>query len=87
MIHTGIKLHQLLDAIDYNRETTLEKIQVCKPNSDWEEYDEVLASSALLLPLYQAEVTTIQAIEEDVIRIDIDWASLNLYGWAERKEE
>ena len=83
-----IKLWQLLDLIDYNRESTTEKIQIMRPNGDgWDDVDEVTVSSSLLLPIYKAEVTTIGMPEKDVIRVSIDWDALNLYGWAERKEE
>ncbi len=84
----GIKLWQLLDAIDYNRDSATEKIQICRPNGDgWDDVDEVSTSSALLLPIYKAEIKEIGAVEENVIRVSIDWDSLNVYGWEERKEE
>lgn len=84
-----VKLKHLLDLIDYNRESPNERIQVVKPNSDWDEIDEVGTASALLLPLYEAEIKCIEAVEKDIIRVDIDWDKLNLYGWddSEKKGE
>ena len=84
---TQVKLKQLLDLIDYNRESTTERLQICRPNSDWDDCDDVATGSALLLPLYEAVVKEIEAIEYDVIRISIDWDALNLYGWANDKWE
>lgn len=82
-----VKLKDLLDLIDYNRESTTERLQICRPNSGWDECDEVSTASALLLPLYEAVVKEIEAVEPNVIRIDIDWDALNLYGWDGDKEE
>ena len=84
---TQVKLKQLLDLIDYNRESTIERLQICRPNSSWDECDEVSTGSALLLPLYEAVVNEIEAVEPNVIRISIDWDALNLYGWANGKGE
>lgn len=69
-------LNELLDVIDYNRELSTQKIQLCRPNADWDDYDEVAISSALLCPFGNAKVKEIGAIEADVIRVDIDWAGL-----------
>ncbi len=76
-----IKLKQLLDAMDYNRESTTEKVQICRPNEGWDDYDEVAICSAILLPMYEAEITCMEAIDKDVIRIDIDWEKLDVFDW------
>ena len=79
-----MKLYELLDVIDYNRESQNEKLQICTKDG-WDEFDEVLTSSMLLLPLYKADVKAVGAIEENVIRVDIDWDKLDkevhLYDW------
>ncbi len=69
---------QLLDLIDYNRESEIEKkIQICRPNGDgWDDFDEVSTASALLLPIYKAEIQEMGAVAEDVIRVSIDWDTL-----------
>lgn len=69
-------LEELLDVIDYSRESENEKLQVCRPDGNWDEFDEVGTSSALLVPLYKAKVNTIQAVDEDIIRVDIDWKEI-----------
>lgn len=69
-------LNELLDVIDYNRDSTTEKIQICKPDSDWDDCDEVATSSALLCPFGNAKVKVIGAVDEDVIRVEIDWTGL-----------
>lgn len=73
-------LNELLDVIDYNRESELERIQICKPDSDWEDFDEVVSSSALLRPFGNAKVRCIGAIAENVIRVEIDWTGLFTLG-------
>ena len=80
-----MKLYKLLDAIDYNRESTREKLQICRPDSDWDEYDEVLTSSSLLLPFYELEVEEIEAIDEDVIRVSLEWDE-KWYNWGKKPE-
>lgn len=78
MAKRGVMLWKLLDLIDYNRDSENEMIQICRPGGNWDEYDEILVSSALLLPLYKAEVMEMAAIETDVIRVDIKWDDLGL---------
>jgi hypothetical protein len=75
-----ITLNDLLDLIDYNRESETEKIQICRPDSDWDDCDEVGTSSALLCPFGNAEVKCIGAVDENVIRVDIDWTGLFTLG-------
>ena len=89
MAKRGVMLWKLLDLIDYNRDSENEMIQICCPGGSWDEYDEILVSSALLLPLYKAEVIEMAAIEKDVIRVDIKWDDLELYSWdnVEKGEE
>ena len=84
----GIKLWQLLDAIDYNRDSEIEKIQICRPDGDgWDDVDEVGTSSSLLLPIYKAEIQELEAVGKNVVRVSIDWDVLDLYKWEERREE
>lgn len=71
-----ITLCQLLDVIDPHRESEIEKIQICRPNENWEDFDEVLSCSSLLVPLYNAEITELSAIGEATIRVNIDWPHL-----------
>lgn len=68
-----MKLYELIDVYDYNRESETQKIQICRPNANWEDYDEVMSGSVLLLPLYNAKVLEIGAIDENVLRVDIEW--------------
>ncbi len=79
-----MKLYELIDVIDYNRDSTLERLQICRPDSEWEDFDECLAGSALLIPLYHQTVRCIEAICENVIRVDIDWTGIT-HNW-EREE-
>ena len=82
-----IKLKQLLDVLDYDRESETEKIQICRPNEDWDNVDEVSTASGLLLPLYEAEILCMEAVDKDIIRIEIDWDKLDLYRWDDDKKE
>lgn len=75
-----MRLNELLDVIDYHRDSELERIQICRPDSDWEDFDEVSSSSALLCPFGNAEVRCIGAIRENVIRVEIDWTGLFTLG-------
>ena len=80
-------LGELIDVIDNDRESELDKIQICRPHENWEDYDEVIASSALLVPLYDCKVKTIEAIEEYTIRVDIDWEHvLSSLKWGKKGE-
>ena len=81
-----MKLYELLDVYDYNRESKIQKIQICRPNSDWEDWEEVLAGSVLLLPLYNAKVKDIGAAGENIIRVDIEWDK-KIFDWGEKSEE
>lgn len=72
-----LKVCDLLDAIDYNRESDDEIIQVCRCGGNWGKVDEIATSSSLLLPLYTANILCMEAVEANVIRIEIDWDELN----------
>lgn len=50
-----------------------EKIQVCQPSRNLEDYDEFNAGSKLLKPFYDLKVKSISAINTDVIRVDLDF--------------
>lgn len=69
-------LNELLDVYDYNRESKTEYIQICRPDGNWDDFDEVLTSSALLCPFGNAKVECIGAVAENCIRVDIDWTGL-----------
>lgn len=72
-----ITLNDLLDLIDYNRESETEKIQIVGPDDDWNEYDEIRTSSVVLLHLGSAKVNEIEAVGNDVIRVGIDWPTVS----------
>ena len=81
-----VKVKHLIDLIDYNRESERELIQVCRMGAEWDEVDEVSTASALLVPIYEAPIKCMEAVAENVIRIDIDWDVLNIYGWDDDNE-
>lgn len=84
-------LAELIDVIDYNRDSTTQMIQMCRCGGEWDEFDETVTSSTLLLPLYTAKVKEIDAIDENVFRVDIDWDEINtrthLYEWEGKQNE
>nr|DAD58418.1 MAG TPA: hypothetical protein [Caudoviricetes sp.] len=65
-----MKLIELVAAMGVNAESD-EKIQVCHPGRDWEDYDTFNAGSKLLKPFYDLKVNCLSAIETDVIRVDL----------------
>lgn len=67
-----MKLIELAAAMGVNAESD-EKIQVCHPGRDWEDYDTFNAGSKLLKPFYDLKVNCLSAIETDVIRVDLDF--------------
>ena len=67
-----MRLIDLLTTIDADAESD-EKIQICHPGRNWEDYDEFNAGSKLLKPFYDLEVSCLSAIETDVIRVDLDF--------------
>lgn len=80
-------LNELLDVVDYNRESEKERIQICRPDANWDEYDEVVTGSALLCPFGNAKVLELGAIKEDVIRVAIDWTGLFTLGGSKNEKE
>lgn len=67
-----MKLIELLTAIGADVEGD-EKIQICQPGRNWDNYDTFNAGSKLLKPFYDLEVSCLSAIEKDVIRVDLDF--------------
>lgn len=63
-------LNELLSAIG---SSDSEKIQICRPNSSWNCFDEVGTGSPLLIPLGDSKIKEIEAISKGVIRVSIDW--------------
>lgn len=77
-----MKLYELLDVIDPGRCSELERIQIVDPNGDsWDSCDEVSIGSPLLLPLNNFDVKCIEAIDKNVIRIDVDWPNSKVEEW------
>ena len=75
-----ITLKQLLELIDpdfINADwfDNVETLQIVRPNDGWDIYDEIRISSPLLIPFYNNVVKSIQAIKENVIRIELDYSS------------
>lgn len=68
-------LEELLNLFDRNREGQL-KVQICKTDI-WDEYDTIYSDSPILEAIEHLYVKTAAAIEEDVIRIEIDWDGVN----------
>lgn len=52
-------------------------IQIChKPiigDFDWNSYDSVAANSALIADIKDYKITELSAINEDIVRVQIDW--------------
>lgn len=67
-----MKLIDLLTAIGADVESD-EKIQICHPGRNWEDYDEFNAGSRLLKPFYGLKIKSLSAINTDVIRVDLDF--------------
>lgn len=67
-----MKLIDLLTAIGADVGSD-EKIQICRPGRNWEDYDEFNAGSKLLKPFYDLKVKSLSAINTDVIRVDLDF--------------
>lgn len=65
-----MKLIDLIAAIGGDPESE-DKIQICHPGRNWEDYDTFNSGSKLLKPFYDLEVSCISAIETDVIRVDL----------------
>ena len=67
-----MKLIELVAVMGADAESD-EKIQVCRPDGNWEDYDTFNAGSGLLKPFYNLRVKCLSAIETDVIRVDLDF--------------
>lgn len=67
-----MRLIDLLATIDTDVESD-EKVQICHPGRNWEDYDEFNAGSKLLKPFYDLKVKSLSAINTDVIRVDLDF--------------
>ena len=80
-----MKLYELIDVYDYNRESETKKIQICRPNENWEDCDEVSTCSAILIPFYGFTVKEIGAIDEDVIRVDLEWDE-KVFKWGKEND-
>lgn len=65
-----MKLIDLITVIGGDPESE-DKIQICHPGRNWEDYDTFNAGSKLLKPFYDLEVCCLSAIEADVIRVDL----------------
>lgn len=82
-----VKVKDLIDLIDYNRESDTEVIEVCRMGGGWDEFDEASTASALLVPIYEAPIKCMEATAQNTIRIDIDWDALDIYGWDDDTED
>ena len=67
-----MRLIDLLAAIGADVESN-EKIQICHPGRNWEDYDTFNAGSRLLKPFYELKIKSLSAINTDVIRVDLDF--------------
>lgn len=67
-----MKLIELLTTIGAS-DDSCEKIQICQPNRNWEDYDTFKAGSKLLEPFYNLEISCLSAIGTDVIRVDLEF--------------
>ncbi len=67
-----MKLIDLLTAIGADVESD-EKIQICHPDRDWEDYDTFNVGSKLLKPFYDLKVKSLSAINTDVMRVELDF--------------
>ena len=72
-----IKLRQLVDAIDPNRVSDCKKLEIVRPEADWDDVDKIKISSPLLIPFYEAEISVIGMEAKDTLRILIDWDAFN----------
>ena len=67
-----MRLIDLLATIDTDVESN-DKVQICHPGRNWEDYDEFSAGSKLLKPFYDLKVKSLSAINTDLIRVDLDF--------------
>jgi len=64
-------IKDLIDLVDYNRETDYEIIQICEPGGNWDEYVEFKTSSILIEAFEDRQIASMAAIREDCIRVDL----------------
>lgn len=74
-----MKLIDLIAAIGGDPESE-DKIQICHPGRNWDNYDTFNAGSKLLKPFYDLKVSCLSAIETDVIRVDLDFNEKRMIG-------
>ena len=67
-----MKLGELLDLIDINRESNTEKIQLVYPDGDWDDYDEFKLCSPFLQVHEEYEVNELEAMDRSVVRVSVD---------------
>lgn len=67
-----MRLIDLLTVIGTDVESD-EKIQICHPGRNWEDYDEYSAGSKLLKSFYELEIKALSAVNTDVFRVDLDF--------------
>lgn len=65
-----MRLIDLIAAIGDDPESE-DKIQICHPGRNWEDYDTFNAGSKLLRPFYDLEISCLSAIGTDVFRVDL----------------
>jgi len=80
-------LNEFLDVIDCGRDSEIERIQICKPDGNWDDVDEVLTSSCLLVPFGDLKIEEIGAIKEDVFRVSLNWTAYFEKKKEEQKKE
>ena len=68
-----MRLIDLVVAIGADVYESSEKIQICHPGRNWEDYDEFNAGSKFLKPFYDLKVKSLSAINTDVFRVDLDF--------------
>lgn len=65
-----MKLIDLIAAIGSDPESK-DKIQICHPGRNWNDYDTFNAGSKLLKPFNNLKVKSLTAIDTDVFRVDL----------------
>lgn len=67
-----MRLIDLLSVIGADVESD-EKVQICHPGRNWEDYDEFNSGSKFLKPFYDLKVKSLSAINTDVFRVELDF--------------
>lgn len=65
-----MKLIDLIAAIGGDPESE-DKIQICHPGRNWDNYDTFNADSKLLKPFYDLKISRLSAIGTDVFRVNL----------------